>query len=62
MEPDNCPKCGVSFQGEPIPEKSRQDGSYGNSTHFSRVIGIYSRGMDRTTQWRCPDCGHVWDR
>ena len=35
---------------------------YGDATHGSRRIGIYDRGRDRTVAWRCPDCGHQWDR
>jgi predicted RNA-binding Zn-ribbon protein involved in translation (DUF1610 family) len=57
-EPNYCPRCGVSFQGAPIPEEDRA--SFGGQTHFTRVIGIYDVVVDRTTAWRCPDCGHTW--
>lgn len=53
---DNCPKCGASLLDKPIPEESREH--YGNTTHFRRVIGIYSWEQDRTVAWRCPDCDH----
>jgi len=26
------------------------------------VIGIYDRDRDRTTHWKCPDCGAEWER
>jgi len=55
-----CPKCKASLRGKRIPEKHRE--AYGNATHFSRVIGLYDRNLDRTTHWKCPDCGHVWLR
>lgn len=54
-----CPSCNVSLQGEPIPAHSQD--SYG-ATHFSRKIGLYSRERDRTVAWKCPDCGHEWER
>jgi hypothetical protein len=58
--PEECPKCHKSMQGEPIPEKYLQH--YGKKTHYSRVIALYDRSKDRTTHWKCPDCGHVWER
>jgi rubrerythrin len=58
--PENCPKCGVSLEGEPIPE--RYLSMYGGKTRFSRAIGLYDRDRDRTTHWQCPDCKHTWDR
>jgi DNA-directed RNA polymerase subunit RPC12/RpoP len=56
---DPCPHCGASLQGAPIPADEQE--SYG-ATHFSRKIGIYSREVDRTVAWRCPDCSHEWAR
>lgn len=56
---EQCPHCGVSLQGDPIPEPSQP--MYG-ATHFSRKIGIYSRETDRTVAWRCPDCEKEWPR
>lgn len=57
---ERCPHCGVSLQGEPIPEKDL--GYYGGRTHFSRKIGIEERDRDRTVWWLCPDCGWEWLR
>lgn len=31
-------------------------------THFSRRIGIYDMGADRTTAYQCPDCEHIVGR
>jgi len=58
-EPERCPHCGVNLEGDPIPAESQHH--YG-ATHFSRVIGLYDRGLDRTTAWRCPDCNGEWPR
>jgi hypothetical protein len=60
MTPTECPKCKADLRGADIPPS--QQGAYGGETHFTRVIGIYDRYKDRTTHWRCPDCGHEWER
>jgi len=57
---DNCPHCGVSLIGEPIPIRRRLD--YGGKTHFRREIAIYDRDKDRTVAYKCPDCGQEWKR
>lgn len=57
---DNCPHCGVSLIGDPIPEADRASGYYGESTHWKRQIGIVEN--DRVARWRCPDCGGEWSR
>lgn len=54
---ENCPKCYAQFQGDPIPEK---DQHLFGAMHFTRKIGI-SDG-DSIGIWKCPDCGHEWDR
>ncbi len=68
MRPDICPECAADLTGEPIPEASRQAGSYGPPetapTHFSRLIMIEVRGVyDGGLYFVCPDCGvrfHRW--
>ena len=45
-----CPSCKADLR----------DHNYGPP--FSRKIGIYSKKVDRTTQWRCPDCSYTWER
>lgn len=60
-EYDFCPHCGVSLQGDSIPEESQH--LYGDSTHFRREIGIEIRGLyDGVVLWRCPDCNKTWNR
>ena len=54
-----CPKCKADLQGEPIELESQH--LFG-ATHFSRKIGLYSMERDMTTHYRCPDCGHEWER
>jgi hypothetical protein len=56
----NCPGCGASWQGDPIPETSRKN--FGGATHFKRQVAIYSREEDMTIAWMCPDCKRTFDR
>lgn len=56
---ERCRFCGANLQGEPIPVKDRE--AYG-ATHFSRIISIYDRALDRTVAYKCPDCGKEWTR
>jgi hypothetical protein len=73
-----CPVCKVSWQGEPIPQESIDNGfilvvtSSGNhlesfvydasSKFFSKVMSLYSREEDRTFAYCCPSCNITWDR
>lgn len=58
---NECPNCGVSLQGEPIPERNQH--WYGDKTHFGRTIGMEVRGVyDGVLYWFCPDCGWAWHR
>ena len=61
-EVDSCPKCEVSFIGDPIPEKDLQ---FYSGTHWRREIGI-DGGMlgiyDGIVAWKCPDCNHYFPR
>lgn len=55
---DNCPLCGVSLIGEPIPEDIRHHYEGGN---WRREIGIeYPELYDGIWEWKCPDCGGTW--
>lgn len=61
-EYDNCPNCGVSFQGDPIPEDIAHHYS---GTHWRRDIGIDGGwlGMyDGIVAIMCPDCKHEFPR
>jgi len=53
--PTECPKCKVDL-------RERWMDANGQEAEGSRVIGVYDRDRDRTTHWRCPDCGHEWER
>ena len=60
MTPDTFPNCHANLQGDEIPEDAREH--YGGKTHYRRTIAIYNAQEDRTVAWRCPDCGHEWER
>lgn len=60
-QPDRCPHCGNSLQGNPIPED--QLSNYGGATHYRREVGVEVRGVyDGTLYWQCPDCEGAWHR
>lgn len=52
-----CPFCSADFKGWDIPQESWH--LYG-ARCGSRKIGIYSRELDRTIGYRCPDCKTDW--
>jgi rubredoxin len=52
MPPTECPKCHADLRYGISDIKDN-----GEFEYFSRVISIYDRDKDRTTHWRCPDCG-----
>lgn len=56
-EPE-CPQCGKSWLGDPIPETAREH--FGGATHFRRCIAIECGG--RVEHFKCPDCGFIFDR
>ena len=60
MEPEICPNCNKTFQGELIPEEQR--GWFGGKSHFSTVVGLTSIYEDRVFKWLCRNCNHQWDR
>ena len=72
-----CPGCKVNLEGELIydhflgvyegdEEKAAETAAaYGAAKgkgRFGREIAQYSLSEDRTTGYRCPDCGHEWGR
>lgn len=60
-ETENCPNCGVSWDGGEIPENMRQH--YSPPYRLSRLIGIEDPNVyDGVSWWRCPDCSAQWDR
>jgi hypothetical protein len=32
------------------------------ANRWNRAIALYDMRKDRTTAYRCPDCGETWDR
>jgi hypothetical protein len=57
---ENCPKCGISFKGDPIPKEHQE--AFG-ATHFSKIIGIEDPIVyDGISWWKCFSCEHVWKR
>jgi hypothetical protein len=53
-------------QGKTLEEAIEYASNYagytenGLNSRFGRQIGIYDINRDRTTKWKCPDCGHEW--
>lgn len=47
-------------------EKALEVSSYYGATEtqgrFGKQIGLYSMEKDRTVAWKCPECGHEWER
>jgi hypothetical protein len=76
METRYCPNCNTDLRGEKIwelflekyqnPEKADEIAAmYGANRedgYFWRTIGRYDLEADRTVQWQCPDCLHIWER
>lgn len=57
---DNCPKCNISFIGDPIPEDIVE---YYSGTHWRKEIGIEVPGKyDGISYFMCPNCEYKWDR
>lgn len=67
-----CSSCEADLRAGEIPDKylymygAEQESECrygcGGKSHYSRLIGIYSRESDRTISWMCPDCGHTEER
>jgi hypothetical protein len=57
-EPLNCPHCGVSLLGDPIPEEWRS--SYGG-THYKKEIGVeVPEKYDGVYYYYCRECKGEW--
>lgn len=71
-----CPNCDISFDGGLIWESGikmygdvekadKYAAAYGatrTTGHWNNKIGIYDMERDTIGAWRCPDCGHEWER
>ena len=56
--PDNCPHCGASLIGDPIPDDIKENYS---GTNWRREIGREDPSVyDGIIEWICPDCNGVW--
>jgi len=59
MKLNNCPHCNVSLIGGRIPDDIKH---FYSSSHWGREIGIEYPGIyDGVWEWKCPDCGGIWD-
>lgn len=71
-----CPNCEVDLDGDLIYETffakygdevralryAEMYGATKTEGRWGRQIGIYDYANDRTVAYRCPDCGHTWER
>lgn len=71
-----CANCNADFDGELIfetfmkkygdrnkaIETAEMYGATETEGHWSKMIGIYDRGKDRTVAWQCHECEYRWDR
>ena len=71
-----CPNCNLDFDDgliyesfleeyqdeETALEKASYYGATKTTGRWGKKIGIYSMEEDRTTHWKCPECGHEWGR
>lgn len=66
MTPETCPECKADFRDGKIKDIVGEEAAKhyvgGGKGYFYRVIGIVDIAKDHIVQWRCPDCGHVWER
>lgn len=54
----NCPACGVTLIGNPIPEELRKE--YANRKHFTRLIECMDWTTKKLNGYECPDCGEFF--
>jgi len=71
-----CPNCNADLDGGSIWEtffqltgseeeadrKAEMYGANREKGRWGRTIALYDRDKDRTVAWKCPDCGHAWER
>jgi rubrerythrin len=75
-EHGHCPNCNADLDGGSIWEtfyqltgseeeadrKAEMYGANREKGRWGRTIALYDRDKDRTVAWKCPDCGHIWER
>lgn len=54
MNRSNCPQCGCSWVGNPIPEELRKE--YGGRRYFTRLVQNYDWKTKKVVAYECPDC------
>lgn len=56
----NCPSCGKSWKASKVPKEYAEhtSGDYDENGDkwYSKLVGIYSMELDRTTHYQCPFC------
>ena len=71
-----CPRCKSNLEGgliydtfiekygdeQKALESAKMYGATKTEGRWGREIGVYDSIRDMTVAWRCPDCGHQWDR
>jgi len=71
-----CPNCNADLDAGSIWEtfyqltgseeeadrKAEMYGANREKGRWGRTIALYDRDKDRTVAWKCPDCGHIWER
>lgn len=71
-----CPKCKADLAGDLIYdtflakhgdkqkalEAAEMYGATETEGRWGREIALYDMVRDRTTAYKCPDCGHLWER
>lgn len=71
-----CPSCNMDFDDDLIfdtffekygnrkkaLEVAEMYGATESKGRWGKQIGIYSMEKDRTVQFKCPECDHIWNR
>lgn len=64
-----CPHCGVDLKSDDIPQEFIDKGMYketcdkcGERNHYNREFGVYSKHIDMTVEFMCPECLGKWKR
>ena len=71
-----CPNCATDLNGgliwQTLKDRGESDagadriaamyGATRTNGQWGRQIAIYSRELDRTVAYQCPDCTHEWPR
>lgn len=51
----NCPECGVSWIGNPIPDDLKKE--YNNRSHFTKLVAVPAKNnFSKIVAYECPGC------